>query len=371
MNPLQADIYRYAIPFTEPVTVRGVRQELREGLVFALSIPGQEEDGNGRTACGEIAPLPGLHDETLETAERELREFLPRLRLLRHANQAERKEIFSASGLSPSVMTGVEMAMMNLDALSGTPVPPLPAVAPAASAVPVNALLFGEPARVEERAEKLFLVGFRTFKLKIDAARLDNAVHGVRAFHRRFGNRAALRLDANQSLSLDEAVGFGKSVPEGSITFIEEPLRDSSLIPEFHAATGIRSALDESLWQRPELARELPVAALGAFVLKPNRLGGISATLALIDSARIRGLEAVLSSAFESGISLGLYARLTALSSPTPPSACGLDTARWLCHDLLKTAFSAEHGSIDPDAAYRNTFMPEWKHLNHVASWTL
>ncbi|MGB8248477.1 MAG: o-succinylbenzoate synthase, partial [Chlorobium sp.] len=61
MSPIHADISRYGIPFTVPIMVRGLVVECREGLLIGLGSP-----VGGATAFGEVAPLAGLHDESLE-----------------------------------------------------------------------------------------------------------------------------------------------------------------------------------------------------------------------------------------------------------------------------------------------------------------
>jgi O-succinylbenzoate synthase len=171
-------------------------------------------------------------------------------------------------------------------------------------------------------------------------------------------------------MTLQEAVSFARSLPARSVSFIEEPLRDPAGIGEFHAATSIPSALDESLWQQPALLKELPPESVGALVLKPNRLGGIQRSLELSRIALQRNIPAILSSAFESGISLGLYAWLAALIAPTP-AACGLDTCRYLESDLLQHPFTAENGVIDPETAWMNSREVNLNLLNHLSSWTL
>jgi o-succinylbenzoate synthase len=231
-------------------------------------------------------------------------------------------------------------------------------------------LLAGDAATVNSRAETKFAQGFRVFKLKVRADRIDEAISCIRAFHNAFGRRAELRLDANQSLGLDQAVAFGKALPPGSISYIEEPLLDASLIAEFHARTGILSALDESLWQQPELLNQLPPASLGALILKPNRIGGIMKSLELAAVAYRMEIPAVLSSAFESGISLGFYALMAAVTSPAP-AACGLDTASYLAHDLLDIPFGSPEGFADPVYAWKNSFSVRMERLEPVDSWTL
>lgn len=365
MSPIHADIRRYVIPFSVPVLVRGLRVERREGLLLRLKMT------DGRTAAiGEISPLPGLHDETLDDAERSLVSSLPLLPGLIGCPLHELAANLESEALPPSVATGIEMAVLNFRALATGGLPPLPGTASPASRVPVNALLDGDRKTMLRRATAAFSDGFRTFKLKVRPGRTDEAAAAILAFHSQFGGRAALRLDANQSLGIDEAVAFGKALPAGSVAYIEEPLRDASQIPAFHAGTGLLSALDETLWQHPGLLHLLPTRALGALILKPNRIGGLLKSMELAELAAKKGIPAIFSSAFESGVSLGMYALMAALASPEP-AACGLDTNSFLVHDLPGTPFSAPGGSVDPAAAWRNGQSVAMEHLEPRGQWIL
>ncbi len=357
MNASHIVLYRYAIPFTEPIFVKGQRIVQREGIVLAL-----KSRGEGHIAYGEIAPLPGLHRETLQLAEAQLVEVLA-------------KHDFAAPGilperLYPSVRTGLEMAMINLDATIAGTLPAFAGTGPAASQVPLNALLFGDTTLVMQRAEEYFTLGYRTFKLKVTASATEGAIKSINALHRTFGGRIELRLDANQSLSLDEALDFAQHIPQGSIAYIEEPLQEAELIGEFWAKTAIPSALDETLWQDPELLYKIPEASLAALILKPNRLGGISAALRFARYASEHNLLAVFSSAFESGISLSFYAWLAA-STASKPAACGLDTYRYLKHDLIETAFGAQNALLDSHKIYREGMKVNQRSLKRTSLWTL
>ena len=138
MKASQIVLYQYAIPFTEPITVKGRRMMQREGIVLALKSPDERHIG-----YGEIAPLPGLHRESLQIAEAQLVELLAKYDLSNPNLLLE--------GLYPSVRTGLEMAMINLEAaISGT-LPAFSHAGQSAGHVPVNALLFGNTALIMQR----------------------------------------------------------------------------------------------------------------------------------------------------------------------------------------------------------------------------
>ena len=357
MNASHVVLYRYTIPFTEPITVKRQRLVQREGIIIAL----KSTDGE-HIAYGEIAPLPGLHNETLELAEAQLVDLLSKRGMTTPDSLPEE--------LYPSVRTGVEMAMINLDAAISGVFPSFSETEEAFQQVPVNALLFGDTALIMQRAENYFALGYRTFKLKISADTITNSINSIRELHRTFGDTVELRLDANQSLSLDEAISFARQIPPGSVTYIEEPLQQAEGIGKFYAKTALHSALDETLWQKPELLFKIPTASLAALILKPNRIGGIFVAQQFARYACEKNLLAVFSSAFETGISLSFYTWLAA-STATKPAACGLDTYRYLQHDLLETPFGAKNALLDPHKLYRDGVKVKQRSLRRTSLWTL
>ncbi|HCD36717.1 MAG TPA: o-succinylbenzoate synthase [Chlorobium sp.] len=357
MSASFAYIYHYSVPFQEPITVKGHKLSQRKGLVLAL----QSENGEHR-AYGEIAPLPGLHKESLEAAERQIVETL--------AMQGGHKKTLVTEGLFPSVRLGLEMAVLNLEALNSGICPFTPTGAQPLPRVPLNALLFGSPTKVMQRAEEYIERGYRTFKLKLTTELRAEAVESITRLHGKYGNSITLRLDANQSMALDDAIHFANSLPKGSVSYIEEPLQQPRDIGEFHARTGVRSALDETLWQNPALLHTIPNRALGALVLKPNCLGGIAAVLNLARHAAENRLETVFSSAFESGISIGFYARMAAATADSP-APCGLDTYRYLQDNLLDSPVEAPNGELDSDTLYPEAHQVNLKNLTLSSVWTL
>jgi len=357
LNASFLHLYRYSIPFNEPVTVRNHRLLNREGIIIAL----KSSDG-AMISYGEIAPLPGLHEETLHMAEHQFMEYIYNHKLSTIDLLPE--------GLFPSVKTGIEIALFNFKAVNSGIPPFFSSPSPSASRVPINALLAGERESIIVRAETLYNLGYRTFKLKVTPKNAEQTLGVIRELSLKFGETVALRLDANQSFSLDEAVEFSKNIIRDNISYIEEPLTDPILIGEFHARTAVRSALDETLWQQPYLMRSFPPGALKALVLKPNRLGGIVETLRLAQYARENNLLAVLSSAFESGISLSFYAWLAAHTS-TEPAASGLDTGRYLEYDLLDLPFGSSSDTLTPQELYWNGHKVATSHLKPSSIWTL
>ncbi len=152
---------------------------------------------------------------------------------------------------------------------------------------------------------------------------------------RNIGPNYSIRLDANQSMSLEDAIEFGKRVASVGISYFEEPLKDPSLIPAFADATGIAVALDESLSQNIEIPHGVTTLALKPFMM-PN----LKAIFYWIDLANDRGLDLVVSSCFESALGISWLVMLAGIASPKLLPA-GLSTYSWFEENFFEPQFCA------------------------------
>ncbi|MCS6808368.1 MAG: o-succinylbenzoate synthase [Bacteroidota bacterium] len=302
---------------------------LREGLVLILT------DAEGRTGIGEIAPLAGLHTETLDTAQWQVCAWI-------------KGELHHP--VLPSVQCGLEMALWSLENQPYSRV--------YHRLQPVNALLVGNRDTILRSTEEAVRSGYTTFKLKVGRSSLEEDVARVHAIRQYIGKTMTLRLDANRSWSLETALRFGEQVSSASIEYIEEPLRNLDDVPLFVERTGIKVALDETLYSQHRAERlyrlQLPKDVLAAYVLKPACLGGMKVASALAAEAITRNLLPVLSSVFETGIALSFYAALQSSWMPNTAIPCGLDTYKFLLSDLLISPFDVQQGAVDVETSWQN-----------------
>ena len=156
-------------------------------------------------------------------------------------------------------------------------------------------------------------------------------------------NRIRIHIDVNQKWSYDDAIRFAGEIDSRRLEYIEEPFWDMEKAADFFHKTGIAIALDESL-----LAPQSKAVKMGegvkAWVLKPMLLGGPRKTLVMADEARKRGLEIVISSAFESGI--GMFSLIRLAVAIGGNCRAGIDTLKYFEKDLLKTSDVIQEGKI-------------------------
>ena len=158
MKITQCITHQYALPLIRPLTT-GDQDSHRRGIVLTL------ETNTGLRGYGEIAPLAGLHHETLAQAARQLCEYLPRLSQMPVSNEMPdfngKLSQGMPSDLFPSVRSGIEMAILDL-LLQADPA----WINPPAS-IPVNALCIADSKTLVEEIDSLLSQGFSSIALNL------------------------------------------------------------------------------------------------------------------------------------------------------------------------------------------------------------
>lgn len=334
-------IFRYRLPLATPLRLAGRVVNERTGLLVRV------EADSGVRGWGDVAPLPGFSRETVEEAQAELTAWAGRLRGARFDPGGGGLESWlgsgPAGGASPSVRFGLETALAGLSKRTGEG--EAPELACFDGSVAVNGLLAGSPEQVVADARRLRDGGCRAVKLKVGSRPVAEDVELARTVRSVMGEGVGLRLDANRSWSLEQAVAFGRELGGEGVEYLEEPLRDPAHLRDLFDATGIPVALDESLLGlRPDDLQGRP--EVGAVVLKPTLLGGAARAREWAVQARALGLRPVVSACFESGVGLLALAELAwAATGGAVPS--GLDTWRWLAADVVRPRLPFRPGVLE------------------------
>lgn len=378
---LKLEYSRYRIPLNAPDTTisekNHTQEAYREGFILTLFLD------NGKRGFGEVAPI-GPQNEDLMDVEEQLRFLVHRacnmslnylISLLNNSFSGWiwRDIGIPACSLFPSVRCGLEMAVLSAlaatrdcniaDLLLATDktqnVPSSEAETGAGkvpSRVQICALLDsdGSPEEVACAAEKLVKQGFHTIKLKV--ARRSGPLEDVaviQAVRQKIGNLIEIRADANRKWTFSQAMQFASHVKDCNLQYIEEPVKFPEEILRFCKESDLFIALDETI---DDIADQ-PLDRLSIFahpkvvatVIKPSRIGGFERAALISKWAQKHGMMAVVSAAFESSVSLAVYAQfayyvdnknLEAVresgKQDTAVVSHGLGTYSWLCDDIMK-----------------------------------
>jgi O-succinylbenzoate synthase len=298
-------LWRFQVPMDAGVVLRERRLKTRDGLLVRLT-QGEKE------GWGEISPLPGFSQESVDEAQVVAMEWLA-------AWQFDANVVLPEM---PSVAFGLSCALAEI---SGE--------LPAAADYRAAPLCTGDPDELFAMLQAI--PGEKVAKVKVglyEAVRdgmvvnlLLEAMPDLR-----------LRLDANRGWTPLKAQQFAKYVnPQWRerIAFIEEPCKTREQSREFSRETGIAIAWDESL-REPDFTFEAE-PGLRAVVIKPTLTGSLTKVREQVATAHSLGLSAVISSSIESSLGLTQLARIAAWL--TPQTIPGLDTLSLMQAQLVRT----------------------------------
>ena len=332
-----AKLKRYSIALARELTLKNAAIKNRTGALLFLT------DSNGNTACGELAPLQTLHNESLDEAYDQLTKLKDNL-IGTNIPQAFTEftqgiETILPFEPFPSVATAIEMAILNLCKQQGK-YNDLKNIE-----IPVNALLTANTDNICDSAKKLIAEGFTSIKVKVGRADIDEEIAAINELTEIVKEKAALRLDANRQWSLETALKFCEQTASPTIEYIEEPLSNINEIPQFTERSKIPIALDETLTEK-KLEQIKQLKNIAAFILKPSLLGGFKKTADFVRYANQNKITPVISAAFETSVSLKAYT-IFAAKMNLQNTSHGFDTLKFLAGDTLENPLKISNGKIN------------------------
>jgi L-alanine-DL-glutamate epimerase-like enolase superfamily enzyme len=304
---------RASLPLREPIATAWGELTTRELVRVRLT----GEDGvTGRGEAAPLEPYDGVPlvvvEEALVVYAEVLREAHPRapgpavLDLCREAADV------------PQAIAAIDLALWDrAGRREGRPVADLMTDDPLRE-VPVNATL-GALDRAGAFAQAVAEVeaGFGCVKVKVGVGDDAGRVAAVRAAG---GPALTIRLDANGSWSVEEAVAAIRALAPTGLELVEEPVHGVAALRAVRDRVATRVAMDETAAD----AGALTASVADAVCLKISRCGGLSALLAQAALVRATGADVYLSSTFDGPI--GIAAAVHAAAALRVELPCGLAT---------------------------------------------
>jgi o-succinylbenzoate synthase len=357
---MRCRLIKRVLPLATPLaTAHG---PINERTVWALSI----QDDGGRTGLGEAAPLPGFGSETPEACREAFSKALKAMTaefllgwLDRGRPEAPLGQLEKLVAGAPCARQAIEGALLDL--LAQQQEKPLAALLAAglgnashAGKLAVNALLGGGLAEVSEAASQLVKAGFTCFKLKVGGeGALGQDIERVYAVRAAIGTQGQLRVDANASWTLDQALEFAIEAGDAGLEFCEQPLAVDDLegLSTLRRRTGLKVAVDEGVRSAVDIGKVAAAQAADVVVLKPMFLGGWRPTMQAVQLARSCGLGVVVTTALDGAIGRA-HATHYAAALGLAERAHGLATGILLAEDITSMPLTVESGFIHlPDSA--------------------
>lgn len=319
----------YRLPLKKSLSVRpGQSIAARE-----LAIVGFKKS-DGKLFFGELSPLLGLHSESLVEAIDQLKSVINRIApsgdfnidFMQTAPSWTKPFFgyFDFEGVYPSVLCAIEQVLWSAyhDSVKTK----------FATTVDISGFI-SDPLAKDLDVEALRAC--RSVKIKIGRYDIYKEVAAIEAIRPMLAPGASIRLDPNQSLSLEDFDTLAKAKDSIGIDYLEEPFEDSSIYSKLSGTLNI--ALDESTYDRPpgNLDQNLMLS------LKPGRLG-FSTVMAWAEHLSNINQQLVLSSSYESGIGTSYLIQLAGVLGVQKP--LGIGTYMQLQDDLLDPALPLRFG---------------------------
>jgi o-succinylbenzoate synthase len=287
----------YEIPMTSGQT--------RRGLLLQIL------DEKGNRGLGETAPLPRWSVETLEEAEKEIEQRKEEICCLEWTKENSLQQIKDLS-LLPSVTFGLESALLSLlDPVSSCD-------------IATSALLMGSLEEILQQAALRKKEGYKVAKLKVSSLSFKEAKDVIYQLKDLF----RLRIDVNRAWKTKDSLSFFEEFPLDAFDYVEEPFQDPKDLTLFSHPL----AVDESFPGDLSLEDLERIPALKALIYKPTMQGGMASCIPLVEWARKRGVDVVLSSSFEIDVGLSSIAALAQRLSLKAP--IGIGTIHFLKNHL-------------------------------------
>lgn len=312
------EVIPYSLAFREEYVTSKGSLDRRE--LILLRIFGQD----GAVGLGEAVPLSLRGGESTSAVATDLERGMAGLLAGLTGDRIETgfSPAGALAGITAPARVAIQMALADLGARRAG-VPLFRQLAPDSEpeAIELNATLGADdPRSVAREARRWAEAGFRTFKVKGGDG---GDVTRVRALRAELGPEAAIRLDANGSWTIEEALSRVEELNELGIELVEEPVSGLEPMARFREVGEIGVVADESV-STPEDARHArELGSCDVVTVKLSKIGSLDPSL---DGY----LPTYLSSALDGpvGIAAALHVAMTPLARAGSTYAQGLATSR-------------------------------------------
>ena len=261
---------------------------------------------DGRVGMGECSAFPMLVGETQATCYAVAQDLA---RILKGRDPADiparMADLHAHIAFNTTIKSAFDMALHDLAAkaaglplyrfLGGT----------RREIVTDMTLGIGTPEKMAAAARAAVAKGARTLKIKLGKGVAED-IERVRAIRTAAGPDIALRADANQGWSYDDAVAALNGIAPFGIQFCEQPIHHDFDIrlPGLRARSPVPIMADESVFNRHDAIRLIEAGAVDFINVKLAKSGGILEARAIADEAGKRGVKCMLGGMLESRLAL-------------------------------------------------------------------
>lgn len=316
----------------------GARQDR---TIFLVTVHGEGETGWGECVAMED---PSYSPETTETAWHLIRDFIaPRLVGTEVERAAEVGARLSTVRGHPMAKAGVEMAVWELEArLAGVSLAEAVGGSRRPVAVGVSVGIQPDDHALIRKVEGYVDEGYQRIKLKIKPGR---DVEMLQAVRRAFPS-VPLMADANSAYTLADTDHLRRLDPL-ELMMVEQPLAHDDVLDHARLAEQVETpiCLDESVTSLRSAVLALELGSCSIVNVKPGRVGGFAASLAIHDLCRAHDVAVWCGGMLESGIGRAHNVALASLPGFTLPGDLSASRRYWE-EDIVEPEFEMVDGTL-------------------------
>ncbi len=323
----------------ESVTLREISLTLKEPFQISSGTTTQRrillvelESADGVVGWGECTAgeFPNYGPETIDTAWLAIREWVaPRVLGQSYNGPEEVHPALDADFRGHNMAkAAVEMAAWELAARTdGVPLAKKLGGTRDRIRVGISLGIQKSPKALVEKARAALERGYRKVKIKIKPGA---DVEYVRAVRKALGDEAPLMADANNAYTLETAEGLA-ALDELKLMMIEQPLAWDDLLRHAELQKRLKTpiCLDESIISLDRAADMIALGAGRIVNIKPGRVGGFAASIAIHDLCAAHGIPVWCGGMLESGVGRAHNVALASLPNFTLPGDISPSERYW------------------------------------------
>jgi len=299
MQITSIDIYKYSIPMV-PFTIATGTMHYAQNLLIRV------HTNEGITGTGECSAFPMIVGETQATCFEMAKEFAAIWKQkdpLDITSRMQELDLFTARNYTAK--SAFDLALHDIAAQHAGQ--PLYAFLGGSRKPIISDLTIGidSPEAMAKQAITFVENGVETIKVKLGKNAADD-IERIKAIRDAIGYSTAIRIDANQGWTYDEAVTALTALGKYQIEFCEQPMRtyNDELLPALCKISPIPLMADESVYTHHDAERIIRNKACHYINIKFAKSGGIAEATRINEVAEKNNIPCMMGGMLESRLAL-------------------------------------------------------------------
>jgi L-Ala-D/L-Glu epimerase len=300
-------IYKYSIPM-HPFTIATGTMDFAQNILIKVFT------SNKIVGIGECSAFPMIVGETQNTCYEMAKDFAKLWKGKVALDIEERlNDLHSYTAGNSTIKSAFDMALYDIAAQHANQ--PLYEFLGGIKKEMLSDITvgIGSPETMAKQAKVFVENGATILKIKLGKD-VATDVARIKAIRENIGNNIAIRIDANQGWSVDDATNALTQLEQYNIEFCEQPMRtyNDEYLPALIKASPIKIMADESVYNHHDALRLIKNKACDYINIKFAKSGGIHEALKIIAVSKKHDIPCMMGGMLESRVALSAFAHFAA-----------------------------------------------------------